>query len=308
MADNEVLNILKQGVEVWNAWRAKHPQTFVDLKGADLKDTILFGYNLSGVECSYANLGRSVLRYADLSFANLTEANLARADLTYTNLQRARLKRANFDRAQMGWTTIVESDLSETLGLDTVIHSGPSSIGIDTVYESKGSIPETFLRGAGLPDNFITYMGSLTGKAFEFYSCFISYSSRDNIFAERLHADLQDNAVRCWFAPEDLKIGEKIRPSIDESIKKHDKLLLILSEDSVASEWVEQEVETALARERHEKRTVLFPIRVDDTVMQSDAGWPAFIRNTRNIGDFRNWKNHDIYRKALERLLRDLKA
>src|SRR5215207_600034 len=40
----------------------------------------------------------------------------------------------------------------------------------------------------------------------EFYSCFISYSSKDQDFAERLHVDLQNNGVRCWFAPEDLKI------------------------------------------------------------------------------------------------------
>ena len=32
------------------------------------------------------------------------------------------------------------------------------------------------LRDAGVPDNFITYMKSLTGAAFDFYSCFISYN------------------------------------------------------------------------------------------------------------------------------------
>ena len=37
----------------------------------------------------------------------------------------------------------------------------------------------------------------------EFYSCFISYSSKDEEFAKRLHADLQSNGVRCWFAPEE---------------------------------------------------------------------------------------------------------
>jgi hypothetical protein len=42
-------------------------------------------------------------------------------------------------------------------------------------------------------------------QAFQHYSCFISYSAKDQEFAERLHADLQNKGVRCWFAPHDLK-------------------------------------------------------------------------------------------------------
>jgi hypothetical protein len=95
---------------------------------------------------------------------------------------------------------------------------------------------------------------------------------------------------------------------IDETIRLYDKLLLVLSKDSVTSQWVEQEVETALALERQQGTTVLFPVRIDDTVMTLETGWPALIRNTRNIGDFRRWKTHDVYQKAFDRLLRDLKA
>lgn len=248
------------------------------LNGATFESTRLNGVNLKG-----ANLRRAFFRYANLSNANLTNATLES-------------------------TTFVECDLSTVIGLDTIKHLAPSSIGIDTIYRSQGNIPEVFLRGAGVPENFVTYVSSLTGRAFEFYSCFISYASKDHEFAERLHADLQNRSVRCWFAPEDLKIGERIRIGIDQSIKKHDKLLLVLSQDSVESEWVEQEVETALSRERSEKRLVLFPIRLDDSVMKVDTGWPALIRNTRNIGDFRNWKDHDIYLRSFGRLLRDLKA
>jgi hypothetical protein len=110
------------------------------------------------------------------------------------------------------------------------------------------------------------------------------------------------------FAPEDLPIGAKTRVSIDESIRVCDKLLLILSKNSVASQWVEQEVETALARERQQSTTILFPVRIDNTVMTLETGWPALIRNTRHIGDFRRWKTHGVYQKAFNKLLGDLKA
>jgi hypothetical protein len=181
-------------------------------------------------------------------------------------------------------------DLSEARGLETVIHAGPSTIGIDSIFRSKGKIPEIFLRGAGVPDGFITYMKSLVVNPIEYYSCFISYSSKDEEFAKRLHADLQAVHVRCWFAPKDLKIGERFRPS------------------SVASPWVETEVESAFEREHKEGRAVLFPIRLDNAVMDTGEAWAADIRRRRHIGDFSEWKNHDSYQKGFARLLRDLKA
>ena len=114
--------------------------------------------------------------------------------------------------------------------------------------------------------------------------------------------------MRCWFAPKDLPIGAKIRASVDETIRLYDKLLLVLSKTSVASPWVEQEVETAIKQEGQRGTTVLFPVRIDNTVMTLETGWPALIRDTRHIGDFRRWKTHGVYQKAFERLLRDLKA
>jgi len=69
----------------------------------------------------------------------------------------------------------------------------------------------------GVPENFIEYMGSLTGKALEFYSCFISYSTNDQEFADRLYADLQNKGVRCWFAQHDIQAGKKIPSAITQN-------------------------------------------------------------------------------------------
>jgi hypothetical protein len=159
-----------------------------------------------------------------------------------------------------------------------------------------------------VPDEFISYMHSLVNAPLEYSICFISYSSKNQDFVERLYTDLQSKGVRCWFAPEDLKIGDKLRPRIDEYIQIYDKLLLALSQYSIASQWVEQEVETALEKERKEGRIVLFPIRLDNAVMDINVGWSALIRKTRKIGDFTQWKQHDAYQQAFERLLHDLKA
>jgi hypothetical protein len=283
-----------------------------DLSVADLSEADLFTADLRKANLRSANLRGTHLRgarliQADLSGADLSGANFSGADLSGADLSGADLFRAKFTQVQLGWSSLGNVDLSQVEGLGTVKHEGPSTIGIDTIYRSQGRIPESFLRGAGVPDNFITYIASLTAQAFEFYSCFISYSYLDRPFAERLHADLRDKGVRCWYAPEDMKIGSKIRQTIDNAIRVRDKLLVVLSEHSLASAWVEDEVEAAFEEEYRRQQTVLFPVRLDDTVMESNKGWASKLRH-RHIGDFRQWKHHDEYEAAFERLLRDLRA
>jgi hypothetical protein len=140
-----------------------------------------------------------------------------------------------------------------------------------------------------------------------YHSCFLSYAHQDEPFAQRLHADLQVQGVHCWFAPHDMKIGAKIRPTIDQAINRQEKLLLLLSVNALESAWIEDEVEAALEHERREQREMLFPIRLDESVIQTSQAWAAKLRRTCNIGDFTNWIEPQAYEQAFERLLRDLK-
>src|ERR1019366_4914388 len=243
MANREHLARILENVGAWNDWRKANAETVpglreadlgrahlslanlsrAELNGANLNGANLLGADLSGANLSRANLGGANLSGVDLRVANLTEADLHGADLSAAflieaNLIRANLLGADLSDAFTGYTTFGDNDLSDVKGLETVHHDGPSTIGIDTIYRSHGNIPLAFLRGAGVPDNFIEYMVSLTGKALEFYSCFISYSTQDQEFAARLHADLQDNGVRCWFAPHDIQAGKKLHEQIDEAI------------------------------------------------------------------------------------------
>lgn len=292
----------------------------VDLRNADLSNADLSGTDLSGANHYRANLIDASLRGANLRAASLIEADLSGANLSDANLHGTRLERTHLTRVSLSGadlreaiisgTNFADIDLREVKGLEAGRHYGPSGVSFSTIYRSEGRIPEVFLRGCGMPEFLIAQIPSLVAamQPIQFYSCFISYSSKDQKFAERLHADLQNRGVRCWYAPHDLKIGERIRVGIDESIRVHDKLLLILSKNSIESEWVEKEVETAMERERRQKRTILFPIRLDDAVLKVESGWAADVRRSRNVGDFRRWKSHDTYSKAFERLLRDLKA
>ena len=60
-----------------------------------------------------------------------------------------------------------------------------------------------------------------------------------------MYADLQSEGVRCYFAREDLRGGEKVIRQITDAIRTHDKLLLVLSTKSIGSNWVATEIKKA---------------------------------------------------------------
>ncbi len=166
MANEEHLRILKQGVEVWNAWREHNKIERPDLSDADLHGANLSYANLSHADLHFANfsdtdlndadLSRADLTLTDLSNANLSNANLSNAEVELTNFSYAKLINASFTDARCVDTIFADVDLSQVKGLDTIKHRGPSTIGIDTLFKSKGKIPDAFLRGCGVPENLIS--------------------------------------------------------------------------------------------------------------------------------------------------------
>lgn len=138
-------------------------------------------------------------------------------------------------------------------------------------------------------------------------SCFIAYAHEDAALAQQLHNDLQAQGVQCWFALHDMKIGARIRPTIDQAIRQQDKLLLLVSSHSINSYWVEDEVEAALEIERREQREILFPIRLDESIKQTSQAWAATLRRTRHSGNFTNWTDPQAYQQSFDRLLKDLR-
>jgi uncharacterized protein YjbI with pentapeptide repeats len=286
-----------------------------DLRAAKLTDGDFTGVLARETRFGWADLNRTDFTNADLRQADLAScslrpsvlsgARLNGADLRGAELICADLEGADLERAVLSTTVLVGLDLTATKGLESCVHRGASFLDHSTLQRSRG-IPTGFLRGCGVADELIDF--AVRSAAARYYSSFISYSSKDVDFAKRIHSDLQDGGVRCWFAPEDMKIGDRIRDTIETAIRLRDKLLVILSATSVASEWVEDEVEKAMEEETRHGKTVLFPVRIDDAVMDTDKGWASKLRRQRHIGDFRNWNDRGSYQRAFQRLLRDLQV
>ena len=286
-----------------------------NLNGADLSNTDLIKADLIRTNLKGAKLVGANLQHANLRRANLWNADLRETILWETNFRTAVLKNATIENASLWYSVFTDVDLSDVSGLETVKHIGPSSIGIDTLYRSKGNIPEIFLKGCGVPNMFIKEALPLTNSAY--HSCFISHSSKDEKFAQRIHNDLEVAGVLCWFAPHDMQGGMKVYDQIEGAIRMYDKLLLILSENSMNSDWVGEEIINAKNKECQQQKQMLFPISI--VPFKEIQKWKFFDADTGkdlakeireyHIPDFSQWKSdHDAYRESFDRLLHDLKT
>jgi uncharacterized protein YjbI with pentapeptide repeats len=142
MADQSHLDILAQGVEVWNSWRERNLSiepdlsranlsatdlyeadlsgadlSGADLSGADLAEALLlkanlFNADLSGADLSVANLYEATLPWANLSGADLSGANFSGANLSGANLSGANLSGANLSQAALSWADLSGADLT----------------------------------------------------------------------------------------------------------------------------------------------------------------------------------------------------
>ena len=291
----------------------------VDLRLANLGGAKLNEANLRGAKLTSANLSNANINSASLSFADLSAANLGGANLCGAELNNVNLEHADLNHARVWSTVLGGTDLSDVKGLETVKHHGPSSIGVDTLYKSHGKIPDKFLRDAGVSEDVIEHLLPLirTGPPIQCHSCFISYSTKDEEFARRLHDRMREAGLRVWFAPEDIKGGDNLYDQISRAIQYHDKLLVVLSEHSIKSEWVLTEIRKAREVEKKENRRKLFPIRLVDfdtlrdwTCFDADTGkdLAVEVREYAMPNDFSNWKDRDAFEKSFARLLQDLKA
>lgn len=264
-----------------------------DFTATHFRDANLKNANLRGTHLARATICRSDLRLADLSEASFFEATL----------DNVILDKANFTNAYFAEARLCNLDLRGVRGLATTRHGGPSSLGIDTIFASDGKIPKPFLQGLGVPNAMVNYLESITAAPLRFYSCFISYSTKDESFAKHLYFDLQSRDIRCWLFAEDAKWGEEVWSEIDKSIKMHDKVIVVCSAHSLQSQPVCREIERALQREDLERRTVLFPVRLDNFIFENWEHPRKADVLSKVIGDFREPTN---YLKSLNRLVDNL--
>ncbi len=148
-----------------------------------------------------------------------------------------------------------------------------------------------------------------------FYSCFISYSHKDSEFASFLNAALRGRGIRVWFAPEEMLPGEKMHTQIKDAIRLFDKLIIILSNNSMNSEWVKTEIRAARKRELEDNRRVIFPIGL--APIEAIKKWECFDADIGKdlavelreyyIPDLSKWKNPVEFNVQIEKVIKALR-
>jgi hypothetical protein len=124
MANPEQLDLIQQGVYIWNRWRSKQSSlNDIDLSGAnlrrmdlaevDLRSANLSRTNLRGCNLSEADLSNAILSGASLSNANLAKANLSNANLWWANFWKARLSQATLTDAELWHANLTNANLSQ---------------------------------------------------------------------------------------------------------------------------------------------------------------------------------------------------
>jgi len=191
---------------------------------------------------------------------------------------------------------------------------------------SEGKIPEVFLRGCGLSDWEIEsaklYNPDLTNdeiakiqyriyelratQALQISPLFISYSHQDKSFVDKMDTMLTEKGVRFWRDIHDATAG-RLETQIDRAMRLNPTVLLVLSKNSIQSDWVEHEVRTARELEKELGRDALCPIALDDSWKSSP--WPKRVMEQvmeYNILDFSKWEDESIFEETFAKLLNGL--
>lgn len=326
MADAEHMEIVQAGVEAIKSWVEEHFPLGMDLYGAFLSKSEFDGAIFTGAILSRANLDEASLAGADLSGADLTRsrlyganllgaelrmadlrgARLENADLTLADLSDSILPGADFTGVRFGHTLLGNVDLSGVKGLDTVVHTGPSSIGIDTLLRSKGQIPDTFLNGCGVPAALFANLRTLAEGATQMARCYVGSVDADRELADRICSDLQLRGLRCWILGGPAPREGRLLRQIEKRLRSYDRLIAIFSDAALKNEQFLREVERAVWREEGAEGQVLFPVRSDDALV----GWrdPLHTEITRReVLDFSDWRRDPgLYRVTIKALAQKL--
>jgi hypothetical protein len=144
-------------------------------------------------------------------------------------------------------------------------------------------------------------------------SCFISYSHRDEEFAKKLYSRIKARHLPVWLAAEDMGEG-RIHEQIELAIRLHDRLLLVLSQNSISSAWVETEILWAIEDAIRGGTDKLLPIRL--VAMDAIREWRLFSADNGrdlakeireyHIHDFSDWQDTRAFNKAFHDLMQDI--
>lgn len=320
-------------------------------EGAKISRTNLIGSNFQQANLIDATFESCIMIGVDLYNANCEGTKffggtLEEACLVNTDLSNSILIGVDFNKALFFNTTFYGSGLGMLRNLDKVEFAEvpenaksffPSDfspvkldircIEITAEMQSKfGTNKELettstkdfidFLKRNKIGTKFIkAYLSMTEPDEDDFQSVFISYSTSDQAFADTLYKELRKSGVQTWYAPKNMLGGKTIYEQVRTAIQSSDRVLLVLSENSIKSKWVSTEINHAYSLEQNGLKKVLFPVSIVkyDTIKEwflfdSDEGidLAKYIRSYF-VPDFSNWQSRTSFKSSFIKLLQALR-
>jgi hypothetical protein len=96
------------------------------------------------------------------------------------------------------------------------------------------------------------------------FGLFLSHSSKDVEAAKRIAEGLRAMSYPVWYSDWAIGPGQSIVEKINEALARNDTLIVLLSESSVQSKWVERELNTALMKQLSGQDVAVLPILIED--------------------------------------------
>ena len=117
------------------------------------------------------------------------------------------------------------------------------------------------------------------------HDVFISYSSKNSAAAQAICHELEDNNIKCWMAPRDIPVGAKYASVITQAIKECKAVVLVFSEFSAISPWVESEINIAFSNRRP-----IVPYKIDATPLENYDEFYLMLNNRHWIEAYPDFK------------------
>lgn len=278
-----------------------------DLTSADLSRTNLASANLAGADLTGANLSWASLHGANMRNVKMTATVLTMADLTGVDLRGAQvvkteLDSAVFTEAVMEMTLLADCDLGRIIDLETVVHLGPSIIGLDTLARSQGCIPPEFLHRAGVAQALIDVQDQLRLGVLMEPRVLLVGSYQDAALAGRIQSDLRSSGIPCWSLEPDDESALLVNEDPLGRAMYYDWLVLICSDHSLENPHTSRFFNLLAGNGAAGVGQVILPVATDDLLYTRQDGLCQALLKLTTV-DLRGWEEEASYRRSVENLV-----
>ncbi|KFJ11625.1 TIR domain protein [Delftia acidovorans] len=127
-------------------------------------------------------------------------------------------------------------------------------------------------------------------------SIFLSHTYTDKTFVRKLAADLEAHGIRYWLDEAEIKVGESLIEKIRQGLDEVDYVAAVLSPNSIASPWVQRELDVAMNQEISGRKIKVLPL------IYRKCDLPGFL-----LGKFyADFTNDSEYHLGLKRLVESI--